>query len=140
MNATAGLKNKGTIYNLGSLEQIPVGEGRTFQLGSTTVAVFRARDGKVLATQALCPHREGLLADGLVGNNKVVCPLHSYKFSLLTGQPIGNDCQALQTYAVALDETGDIVLALPHQPCIEDTNIYGSSQQSACSPFGSANE
>jgi nitrite reductase (NADH) small subunit len=140
MNATLALKNKGTIYNLGSIEQIPVGEGRTFQLGSTAVAVFRARDGKVLATQALCPHREGLLADGLVGNNKVVCPMHSYKFSLLTGQSIGNECEALQTYAVSLNETGDILLAFKHQFCLEEANIYEPSQQSACSSFGSANE
>jgi nitrite reductase (NADH) small subunit len=140
MNATAMFKNNGTAYNLGSIEQVPIGEGRTFQLAGTEVAVFRGRDGKVLATQALCPHRQGLLADGLTGNNKVVCPLHAYKFSLLTGQPIGNDCEALQTYAVSLNEIGEILLVLKQQSCIEEASIYGSSQQSACSSIGSANE
>jgi nitrite reductase (NADH) small subunit len=140
MNATAVFKNSGATYNLGSIEQVPVGEGRTFQLGRLAVAVFRGRDGKVLATQALCPHRQGLLADGLTGNNKVVCPLHAYKFSLLTGQPIGNECEALQTYGVSLNEVGEILLVVKQQSCIEETTIYGSSQQSACSAIGSANE
>jgi nitrite reductase (NADH) small subunit len=140
MNATVLFKDSGATYNLGSIEQVPVGEGRTFQLGRIAVAVFRGRDDKVLATQALCPHRQGLLADGLTGNNKVVCPLHGYKFSLLTGQPIGNECEALQTYAVSLNQLGEILLVLKQQPCIEEASIYGSSQQSACSSIGSANE
>jgi nitrite reductase (NADH) small subunit len=140
MNATVRLNHNDAIYNLGSLEQIPIGEGRTFQLGRIAVAVFRARDGKVLATQALCPHKEGLLADGLIGNNRVVCPLHAYKFSLLTGQPIGNQCEALETYTVSLNETGDILLMLNHQTCTEEANRYEPSQPSAYCSFGSANE
>ena len=140
MNATVLYKDRDATYNLGPIEQVPVGEGRTFQLGRMEVAVFRGRDGKVLATQALCPHRQGLLADGLTGNNRVVCPLHSYKFSLLTGQPIGNDCEALQTYEVSLNEAGEILLVLKQQPCMEEINRYGPSQRSACSSIGSANE
>jgi nitrite reductase (NADH) small subunit len=140
MNATLEFKKRVAMYNLGSIEQIPMGEGRTFQLGGIAVAVFRARDGKVLATQAMCPHRQGLLADGLTGNNKVVCPLHAYKFSLLTGQAIGNDCEPLQTYAVSLNPVGEILLALKQQPCMEEANFYEPSQAGACSTFGSANE
>jgi nitrite reductase (NADH) small subunit len=140
MNATIWLNKKGATVNLGSLEQIPVGEGRTFQFGRLAVAVFRTRDGKVLATQALCPQKEGLLADGLIGNNKVVCPLHAYKFSLLTGQPIGNECEALETFAVSLSETGDILLVLNHQSCMEEASLYEPSQPGAGCSFGSANE
>jgi nitrite reductase (NADH) small subunit len=140
MKAIPEFKNRGSLYNLGSIEQIPVGEGRTFQLGDTEIAVFRARDGKVLATQALCPHRQGLLADGLTGNNKVVCPLHAYKFSLLTGQPVGNDCEALQTYAVSLNEAGEILLHWKQPSCIEGANFYEPSQQSESRAFRSATE
>jgi nitrite reductase (NADH) small subunit len=140
MNATVWLNAKDSIYNLGSIEQIPVGEGRTFQAGHLAVAVFRARDGNVLATQALCPHKKGLLADGLIGNNKVVCPLHAYKFSLLTGQPIGNECEALETYKVSLNEIGDILLVIRQPSCIEEASLYESSQPGACRTIGSANE
>jgi len=97
-------------HHLGPLEQIPVGEGRTFQVGDLTVSVFRTRTGDVFATQAACPHKGGPLADGILGGGKVICPLHAYKFELATGRPVGNDCPALQTYPVWVTEAGELLL------------------------------
>ena len=97
-------------YSLGPVEQIPVGEGRVFEVDETPIAVFRTRRGEVYATQATCPHREGPLADGIIGGSQIVCPLHAYKFDLATGTPVGNDCSALRTYPVSLSEDGDILL------------------------------
>lgn len=79
-------------YDLGPIERIPPGEGRTFELGTVRVAVFRTRSGSVHATQATCPHRDGPLADGLVGDGCVVCPLHGYRYDLATGEPLGHSC------------------------------------------------
>ena len=28
----------------------------------------------------------------------MICPFHAYKFDLETGKPVGNDCEALQSY------------------------------------------
>ncbi len=97
-------------HNLGPLERIPLGEGRAFRLGGLSVAVFRPRSGGVYATQAECPHRQGPLADGIVGGKEVVCPLHAHRFHLETGAPVGNGCQSLRTYRVWVDEKGDILL------------------------------
>ncbi|HEY6333906.1 MAG TPA: Rieske (2Fe-2S) protein [Blastocatellia bacterium] len=99
-------------YNLGLLANIPLGEGRSFMLDRATVAVFRAKDGSVFATQAWCPHRQGPLADGIMGEGKIICPLHGFKFDLTAGSPIGNDCPALATYAVSVSESGEILLRL----------------------------
>ena len=99
-------------YNLGPVGQIPIGEGRTFQVGALALAVFRLRTGDLFATQATCPHKGGPLADGIVGAGKVICPLHAYKFELATGQPVGNDCSALKTYPVCLTEDGELLLKL----------------------------
>ena len=55
------------VVALGSLWEIPLGEGRVFTIGDRSIAVFRARDGGVHATDPFCPHRQGPLADGLVG-------------------------------------------------------------------------
>ena len=99
-------------YNLGSIQRIPLGEGRTFHVRDTTVAIFRTRDGNVFATQPNCPHRGGPLADGLIGSGKVICPLHSFAFNLTTGQPIENPCEQLRTHPVSLSEAGDILLTL----------------------------
>lgn len=98
------------LYNLGPLTRLPQGEGRTFRIGDTVVAVFRTRQDDVFATQATCPHKNGPLADGIIGADQVVCPLHAYKFRLANGEPIGNTCTALKTYPVTLSESGDILL------------------------------
>ena len=66
-------------HRIGRLAEIPPGEGRTYEVAGRRVAVFRTRAGQVFATQAECPHRNGPLADGLVGGSTVVCPLHDWR-------------------------------------------------------------
>jgi nitrite reductase (NADH) small subunit len=102
--------NTGVTFNLGSVEKIPLGEGREYEVAGRLVAVFRDRSGALFATQARCPHRDGHLADGIVGGGRVICPLHAFKFELSSGQPLGNDCPALVIYAVRLNENGEILL------------------------------
>ena len=101
-----------TTYNLGSAAQIPLGEGRRFEIDGAAVAVFRSRQGRVFATQAECPHRAGPLADGLIGGDALICPLHNFRFNLATGEPLGNDCPSLLTYPVSLNEAGEIVIGI----------------------------
>jgi nitrite reductase (NADH) small subunit len=100
-------------YDLGSIDRIPPGEGQTFIVAGREIAVFRARGSdEVHATQARCPHKAGLLADGIVGDGKVICPLHSYKFDLATGTPLGNACQSLKTYRTELTPERHVLLWL----------------------------
>lgn len=48
----------------------------------TQIAIFRMENGKLYATQQMCPHRRAfVLADGLIGDTEdgrsyVSCPLH----------------------------------------------------------------
>ena len=89
-------------HRVGKCASIPPGEGRNFIVGRTELAVFHTRAGGFFATQALCPHRAGPLADGLTDGVSVVCPLHDRAFSLATGEGIGNDLSVL-TYPVRID-------------------------------------
>ena len=98
-------------FDLGPIDRIPPGEGQTFLVGGREIAVFRSRTSdEVFATQARCPHKSGLLADGIVGDGKVICPMHSYKFDLGTGTPLGNGCQSLRTYRTELTDDGRVLL------------------------------
>ena len=100
-------------FDLGSIDRIPPGEGQTFIVAGREIAVFRARGtDEVHATQARCPHKAGLLADGIVGDGKVICPLHSYKFDLATGTSLGNVCQSLKTYRTELTSDRHVLLWL----------------------------
>jgi nitrite reductase (NADH) small subunit len=100
------------VYNLGAIERIPIGEGRSFRLADTVIAVFRTRKNEIFATQATCPHKGGPLADGILGGGKIICPLHAYKFQVVTGEAIGHTCGGLTTYPVSLDEDGNMLLYL----------------------------
>jgi nitrite reductase (NADH) small subunit len=98
-------------FTLGPLHLIPPGEGRNFEIAGERVAVFHTRVGEVLATQANCPHRNGPLADGLVGGGSVICPLHAWKFDLSTGEPLVGSCKLI-THPVRLTAEGNIVLIM----------------------------
>lgn len=86
--------------DLGAVDNIPLGEGRVYVVGDHSLAVFRQRDGCLFATDSVCPHRNGPLADGLVGGGKVICPLHAWKFDLTTGQCISGEEGCVRTYPV----------------------------------------
>jgi nitrite reductase (NADH) small subunit len=99
-----------TTVNLGSVAAIPLGQGRCYVIGAEEVAVFRQRDGRIFATQNRCPHRKGPLSEGLVGGNKVICPLHAHQFNLQTGagsEPI----ECVQVYSVE-EVDGNMLLNL----------------------------
>ncbi|MDE3077260.1 MAG: Rieske (2Fe-2S) protein [Chloroflexota bacterium] len=100
------------MFNLGPIEQIPVGEGREFVVGGRRVAVFRGRDGHLYATRATCPHQGGPLADGIMGGGQIVCPLHGFRFDLADGRALNGACQALQIYPVRPAAGGNAVVAL----------------------------
>jgi nitrite reductase (NADH) small subunit len=101
-----------TRFDLGPVAQIPLGEGRAFEVGGRRVAIFRTRDGRVFATQGECPHRGGPLADGLVGDGVVVCPLHEWRFDLASGATPNGSCP-LAVYPLTLDASGRLALELP---------------------------
>ena len=106
---SAGSMSSGEIC-LGPLAQIPPGEGREFQIGDELIAVFHARNGAIYAVQARCPHRDGPLADGLLGGSIIVCPFHARKFDLSNGKSLAGDCD-LKTFPVRLDEYGEMFLS-----------------------------
>ena len=85
--------NKTLIFSLGSIEGIPLGQGACFVIEGQEIAVFRSRKGGVFAIENRCPHRQGPLSDGVIGEGKVVCPLHGHKFDLINGQGSeGHEC------------------------------------------------
>ncbi len=100
---------------IGHISQVPLGEGRNFDLGGIVVTIFHTRTGALFATQPRCPHRQGPLADGLLGGSLLVCPLHDRTFDLRTGKSVAGDC-SLHTYPVRAGQDGRIMLALITEP------------------------
>ncbi len=97
--------------DLGPVDRIPLGEGRTYGVGGELVAVFRTRAGELFATQALCPHALGALADGMVGGGRVLCPLHGRAFDLQSGRCLSGGPE-IRTYPITISAEGTIELTI----------------------------
>lgn len=91
-----------TDTEVGRIEEVPIGEGRSFVVGDEQIAVFRMRDGSVRAIDAVCPHRGGPLADGLADGQVVVCPLHGHTFDLCTGAETGGAAMSVRSYPASV--------------------------------------
>jgi nitrite reductase (NADH) small subunit len=76
-----------TAYAVCRAADVPLGEGRAVTVAGRRIAVFNAPTGW-FALDAVCPHRGGPLADGLVADNCVACPLHDRRFDLHSGEAL----------------------------------------------------
>lgn len=78
----------------------------------TEIAVFRNQGG-IYAVSNICPHQHSSsISDGMIDNDCVICPLHSWTFSLATGKCTDSDA-TLETYAV-VERDGVIYVEEPH--------------------------
>lgn len=96
---------------IGALTDLTLGEGRTYAVDGRQIAVYLLSDGTVRATDAMCPHRSGPLADGQIDTTVVVCPLHQYAFSLETGACATPGIGSVRTYPAHVSD-GRIHLTL----------------------------
>ena len=98
------------LVSLGSINRIPVGQGRCYVVGSEEIAVFRQRDGRLFATQNRCPHRQGPLSEGVIGDGQVICPLHAHRFELTDGTG-AEPGECIKAYGIEVRK-GEIFLRL----------------------------
>lgn len=98
-------------HRVGPLDAVPRGEGRVFEVGDRRLAVFRTHADQVFATQERCPHLGGPLADGLIDQGTVICPLHDRAYDLRSGAGVNTECQ-VRTYPASVGADGAIVVEL----------------------------
>jgi nitrite reductase [NAD(P)H] small subunit len=101
-----------SAVTVGNVDEIPVGQGRTFAVDGEQIAVYRMRDGSLRALGAVCPHRGGPLADGLTDDDSVVCPLHGRAYDLGTGAETTGGGPGVCSHDVTTDDDGSIRLTL----------------------------
>ncbi len=78
-----------------------------------SIAIFRV-DGVVRAVSNICPHKHAaLIAEGLVVDGTVQCPLHGWTYSIVTGEPLIGSSR-LPLYDVH-EENGEVWLAEPEE-------------------------
>lgn len=73
-------------------------------------AVYQSPDGAFFATDGLCTHAHVHLADGLVMDDVIECPMHNGRFNYKTGKAMGAPaCIDLVTYQVKVED-GEILI------------------------------
>lgn len=97
------------MIRIGHVEDIPMLEGRSVLVGGRRVAVFRTPEG-FRAIDHACPHAGGPLADGIVAERCVTCPLHGWRFELDTGRALNAEASVAVHDIVERD--GELWLAL----------------------------
>jgi nitrite reductase/ring-hydroxylating ferredoxin subunit len=109
---------------------IPAGASQLFHVGNTPVAVFHGRDGRWVAAHGICPHKSGPLVDSIYGNGRLVCPLHSYSFDVVTGSCDTPEIPPVQIFeTVVRDDQLHVRIVPPQHPAFED---YSAKQNDLC--------
>lgn len=90
---------------------IPDGEKRQVRIGRNRLCLAHYR-GRFYAVDDACPHMGHSLNQGNFNSfMEIVCPLHTYRFELTTGEEAEQRCSALKTYQVIEDDR--LVILMP---------------------------
>lgn len=117
------------------VDDIPRRGGRALQLGSMMVAVFRTSHGSVMVMENRCPHKGGVLSEGIVTGNNVICPLHGWKIDMITGEAVRPDKGCVYVFPVDV-RNGEVYVDTSELPCpgeitplTDITGIYADSKR-----------
>ncbi len=98
---------------ISAIDDLPINLGKkTFRHDNIEIAVFRMASGKVHAIQNRCPHKQGVLAEGIVCDDHVFCPMHDRKIHLPSGLVQAPDTGCVEKYPVQINE-GIVYIAFP---------------------------
>ena len=95
------------MRRLGLAADVPMLEGRSVTIDGHRIAIFRTPEG-FRAIDHACPHKGGPLADGIVADRCVTCPLHGWRFDLETGEATNADAR-VRAYEV-VERAGELWL------------------------------
>lgn len=75
-------------------------QARTLVIGSEKICLARFKN-QFYAIQDHCPHRKESLSKGKVNNKgEIICPLHSYVYSLISGREYQQKTEDAKTWKV----------------------------------------
>lgn len=95
------------FIEIASTGDVPVGCAKTVSVGEKKIALYHTASG-FYATDNVCPHRGGPLAEGDLIGNEITCPWHLWGFDVTTGLCAGNSEIAVITHELRVD--GDRIL------------------------------
>ena len=87
-----------------------------FDYGADSYAIYRSPNNEFFCTAGLCTHEGVHLADGLVMDYLIECPMHNGQFDYRSGEPKrAPACVKLKTYPVKV-EHGEVFIGVGAMP------------------------
>ena len=106
-------KDSGGFVTVAKVTDIPLGEGRAYNVQGKRVAVFHTEEN-FFAISDTCPHMGASLAEGYVEQNAVLCPWHAWKFCIQAGTWLDQPRSSIRAEIFELRVVGDeIHIRLP---------------------------
>ena len=106
---------------------LPMGARRIVDVAGVSIGVFNV-GGRLCAIRNVCPHMGAPLCQGTIHathrpsdvhefdpalKDRILrCPWHGWEFDLITGKGLYDATSCVATYAVEVDENGEIVVVL----------------------------
>ncbi|MGC5325781.1 nitrite reductase small subunit NirD [Brevibacillus sp. SYSU BS000544] len=101
---------------VGNVGDIKKKSARTIWIGRTEIAVFKLSSGEIRAIENRCPHKGGILSEGIVCDHYVFCPMHDWKIDMNNGLVQEPDEGSVKTYAVEVDQSnGELYLLIENE-------------------------
>ena len=91
---------------LGAVEELKRRDLQQFKIDSTVIALSYG-NGEFGAISGICNHAGGPLGEGLIKDDYIVCPWHSWMFHRLTGEAPPRIPAAVPRHALRIHE-GDL--------------------------------
>ena len=89
-----------------AISEVPIGTSRKLVVKDKGYLLIHSKRGFSVSDE-LCPHqRESLNKGELNAFNEIICPLHEYRFDLITGIEHSNRCDPLTLYQIAVKSDG----------------------------------
>ena len=96
---------------VGAADELDVEDVMPFDFNGREYAIYHTVDG-YFASDGMCTHEEEALADGIVIDNVIECPLHQGRFDVRSGKALSAPvCIDLQTFPVQI-VGGDIYVQI----------------------------
>ncbi|MED1749125.1 MAG: nitrite reductase small subunit NirD [Bacillota bacterium] len=98
--------------HIGTISDFPLQLGKTVAADTIELAVFQTSNKQFKAIENRCPHKGGVLAEGMVSGDHVFCPMHDWKIDLSSGNVQAPDHGCVKTYET-LVEGENVFILLP---------------------------
>lgn len=95
---------------VGPISELPEKLGKTVTIGIKEIAVFKLESGEIRAIENRCPHKGGVLAEGIVSGEYVFCPMHDWKISVVDGKVQDPDVGCVRSYPVEIKDDKVFIL------------------------------